>query len=97
MVREYGFSDALGPVAYRSEEQVGGMPGLQSRPYGDDTQRQVDAEVARLLRDAEDRADRLLAHHRDVFDDVVACLLDEEVLDGAAVYGLLDKPVPGGE
>ncbi len=90
MVREYGLSDRLGPVGYGMEDAPGGLPGLQSRPFAEETQKQIDEEVERLLRGAEARAEQLLADHRDVFDELVARLLDQEVVDGDEIYELLD-------
>ncbi|MGB9281863.1 MAG: hypothetical protein WCB57_17565, partial [Pseudonocardiaceae bacterium] len=37
-------------------------------PYSDETQRLVDREVARLVREAEQRATELLRTHRDELD-----------------------------
>src|SRR5262249_42484784 len=58
MVREFGLSPALGPVGYsdQSGQFLGGpvQDGLR-RPYSEETQRVVDQEVSRLLREAEER------------------------------------------
>src|SRR5262249_57213114 len=66
MVREFGLSSALGPVGYGSDspQYLGGpiQDGLR-RPYSEETQRVVDEEVARLLREAEQRAAALLNDH----------------------------------
>ena len=97
MIREFGLSPALGPVGYPEGGSVflgGGGPGLSSRPFAEATQAIIDAEVARLLRDAEQRASGLLETHRAQLDQLVGLLLDQETLDGAAVYHLLDKAVP---
>ncbi len=59
MVREFGLSATLGPVGYPEGGSVflgGGGPGLSSRPYAEATQAAIDTEVARLLRQAEQRA-----------------------------------------
>ncbi len=93
MVREFGLSEKLGPVSYPEDE--GEATALQGRPYAEDTQRQVDEEVARLLREAEQRAEHLLTRHRDAFDQLVERLLDEEVVDGATVYELVGRTPPG--
>jgi cell division protease FtsH len=54
----------------------------------------VDAEVARLLREAEGRATAALRAHRPVLDRLVALLLSEETVDGAVVYRLAGRPEP---
>lgn len=85
MVREFGLSPALGPVGYSQGGSVflgGGGPGLSRRPFAEATQAAVDAEVARLLREAEQRATELLGTHRDELHRLVELLLDEETVDG---------------
>jgi cell division protease FtsH len=97
MVREFGLSPALGPVGYPEGGSVflgGGGPGLSSRPFAEATQAAIDAEVSRLLREAEERATELLTAHRRELDDLAGLLLEDETVDGAAVYGLVGRPVP---
>jgi cell division protease FtsH len=62
-----------------------------TRPYSEQTQRIVDEEVARLLRQAEERAVALLRRHRRAMDHLAELLLEEETVDGAAVLGVLAK------
>ena len=66
MVRDFGLSTALGPVGYATGAadiyQATEQPW--ARPYSEQTQRVVDQEVARLLREAEQRAVALLRTHR---------------------------------
>jgi len=94
MVREFGLSPEMGPVGYSAEDEPGGVPGLHGRPYAEDTQTTIDSEVARILRDAEQRAEGFINDHREVFDQLVERLLDEELVDGADIYELLGRPVP---
>jgi cell division protease FtsH len=98
MVREFGLSPALGPVGYPEGGSVflgGGGPGLSSRPFAESTQAAIDAEVARLLREAEERATGLLRAHRRELGQLVELLLDQETVDGAAVYRIAGQPAPG--
>jgi cell division protease FtsH len=99
MVREFGLSDALGPVGYPEGGSVflgsGGGPGLSSRPFAEATQATIDTEVAKLLRQAEQTAIRLIREHRAELDELVALLLERETVDGADVYRIIGKPVPG--
>ncbi|MBL7498530.1 ATP-dependent zinc metalloprotease FtsH [Frankia nepalensis] len=90
MVREFGLSPALGPVGYGSRQQrfLGGEE-LVSRPYSEGTQKIVDDEVARILREAETRAVGLLRAHREALDSLAALLLEKETVDGAAVAEVL--------
>ena len=57
MVREWGMSDRIGPMAWGSQGMVFlGEDIMQSRDYSDETSRVVDEEVERILREQEDRA-----------------------------------------
>jgi cell division protease FtsH len=83
MVREWGLSERLGPVGLNPDGPgYLGEAGFVSRSYSDDTQRAIDEEVARLLREAEQRATELLRTHRDALDQIVALLIEKEVIDG---------------
>jgi len=94
MVREFGLSPALGPVGYSTESPryLGGPieDGLH-RPYSEETQRIVDEEVSRLLREAEQRAVGLLREHRDALDWLAARLIEQETVDGSVVLEVLGK------
>jgi cell division protease FtsH len=95
MVREFGLSEKLGPVGYPEGGSVflgGGGQGLSSRPYAEETQAVIDAEVSRLLREAEGRAVSLLEAHRPELDALVALLLEKETVDGSDVYRLAGRP-----
>jgi len=95
MVREFGMSAAVGPVGYPEGGSVflgGGGPGMSSRPYAEATQAVIDAEVAKLLREAESRAVELLRTHRLELDSLVNLLLERETVDGSDVYRLAGRP-----
>jgi cell division protease FtsH len=98
MVREFGLSSKLGPVGYPEGGSVflggGGGPGLSSRPYAESTQAMIDAEVSRLLREAEQRAVTLIRTHQGDLDRLSDLLVDQETVDGEEVYRLLGLPVP---
>jgi cell division protease FtsH len=97
MVRELGLSPAVGPVAYPRGGSVfldGGSPGMSSRPFAEATQAAIDAEVARLLREAEEHAVSLLRARKAELDQLVGLLIEQETVDGEAVYRVLGMPVP---
>ena len=85
MVREYGLSPRLGPVSYP-------LPAHPTdeleRPYAEHTQRQIDGEVVRMLREAEEQASLLLERHRAALDELTQRLLAAETLDGQVVYDI---------
>jgi len=95
MVREFGLSPVLGPIGYPEGGSVflgGGGPGLSSRPYAEATQAAIDGEVAKLLRQAEERAVEVLKSHRPELDSLVDLLLQKETVDGTDVYRLAGRP-----
>jgi cell division protease FtsH len=95
MVREFGMSQALGPVGFASGSPLFlGTEEVRSRPYAEQTQRVVDQEVAELLREAEGRATAMLEGHRDALDRLTELLLERETVDGTDVDGALGR-VPG--
>ena len=95
MVREFGLSPTLGPIGYPEGGSVflgGGGPGMSSRPFAEATQAEIDREVSRLLREAEERAVELLKEHRAELDALVGVLLEKETVDGSDVYRLAGQP-----
>ena len=95
MVREFGLSKTLGPIGYPEGGSVflgSGGPGMSSRPFAEDTQAEIDREVAKLLREAEKRAVDLLTSHRSVLDALANLLLEDETVNGSEVYRLAGLP-----
>jgi cell division protease FtsH len=92
MVREWGMSDRIGPMAWGSQGAVFlGEDLMHTRDYSDDTARVIDEEVERILREQEERGRRTLREHRGGLDAVAAALLEHETLDGAEVTRLVDE------
>jgi cell division protease FtsH len=98
MVREFGLSPEIGPVGYPASGpgHLGTTLGA-GRPYAEDTQRVIDREVSRLLREAERRATDMLSEHRGSIDRLVERLLESETVDGQDVYAITGRPMPGQE
>jgi cell division protease FtsH len=107
MVTQFGMSDRLGPVSYRAgEEHVFlGKEIHESRDFSDGTASLIDAEVQRILREADQRAYELISEHRAEMEKLVEALLQQEELDREEVERLLGikrsdpesngKPEPG--
>jgi cell division protease FtsH len=92
MVREWGMSKEIGPMAWGSQGQVFlGEDLIHTRDYSDDTSKVIDDEVERILREQEARAIDLLTQHRRGLDAVAHSLLEFETLDGATVSRLVDE------
>ena len=92
MVREWGMSDRVGPMAWGSQGMVFlGEDLMHTRDYSDETSRVIDEEVERILREQEERATAKLSKHRKGLDAVAAALLENETIDGAEVKRLVDE------
>jgi cell division protease FtsH len=95
MVRDWGMSVKLGPVGFSSDgPNYLGIEEARPRTYAEQTQRLIDEEVSRLLREAEARATEVLVSHRDVLDRLVQSLLEKETIDGDEVYAMAGRPRP---
>ncbi|MBV8949837.1 MAG: cell division protein FtsH, partial [Actinobacteria bacterium] len=91
MVREWGMSDRIGPMAWGSQGAVFlGEDLVHTRDYSDETARVIDEEVERILREEEERARKVLGGHRAGLEAVARSLLERETLDGAEVGRLVD-------
>ncbi|MFN2524757.1 MAG: ATP-dependent zinc metalloprotease FtsH [Actinomycetota bacterium] len=97
MVGRFGMSPALGRVrllASEAEQYLGGDIGLTQ--LSADTHAELDAEIARLLEEAESEALRILTERREILDEMAARLEVEETLEGVEL-GLLMRKVPADE
>ncbi len=94
MVREWGMSDRIGPMAWGSQGAVFlGEDLVHTRDYSDETARVIDEEVERVLRTEEERTRSLITKYRSGLDAVAQALLQHETLDGLEVERLVDGAV----
>jgi cell division protease FtsH len=93
MVREWGMSDRVGPMAWSSQQQVFLGEDIMSagREYSDDTAKLLDEEIARILTEQEARAQHLLTRHRRGLELIAAALLEHETIDGREVARLIQQ------
>jgi cell division protease FtsH len=90
MVREWGMSHRVGPMAWGSQGAVFlGDDLMHTRDYSDETARVIDEEVERILRQQEDRCREVLTEQRNGLDLVARALLEHETIDGPEVYRLV--------
>jgi cell division protease FtsH len=91
MVREWGMSTRIGPMAWGSQGQVFlGDDLMHTRDYSDDTARVIDEEVERILREQETRCREVLTENRKGLDLVARALLEYETIGGAEVTRLIE-------
>ncbi|SVB91746.1 uncharacterized protein METZ01_LOCUS244600, partial [marine metagenome] len=99
MVREWGMSDVVGPMAWGSHNQVFlGDEMLAARDYSDETARVIDEEVQRILTEQEARCRALLTEQRHSLNLIARALLEHETISGDEVdrlVGLAADPSAG--
>jgi cell division protease FtsH len=97
MVAEYGMSDVLGPVAVnaRARPPFLPLPGMEGPDaVAQETAREVDLEVKRLMTEAREAAAGILLEHQKTLDAVIRLLLEREVVEGEEIRRLLTAETP---
>ncbi|RMH76561.1 MAG: ATP-dependent zinc metalloprotease FtsH, partial [Actinomyces sp.] len=98
MVREWGMSDELGPMAWGPQSQVFlGEDLVHTRDYSDETAHVIDTAVERILVEQQDRCRRVLERHRRALDLVARALLEHETITGDEVNRLIAVAEAGGD
>ncbi|UTX51482.1 ATP-dependent zinc metalloprotease FtsH [Candidatus Saccharibacteria bacterium TM7i] len=96
MVIEQGMGTKLRDQVFH--EDNGGMVFdkiTHERPYSDETAREIDAEVAVLIREAAVRAEAVINANRTALDTLAEALVDKETLEEDAVAEILkDTKLP---
>ncbi len=92
MVREWGMSKEIGPMAWGPNNQVFlGEDLMHTRDYSDHTSQTIDDEVDRILREQETRAIEVLTLHRRGLEALTRALLEHETIDGDEAARLIDE------
>jgi cell division protease FtsH len=91
MVCEYGMS-RLGPLTFgKKEEQIFlGREIAQHRDFSEETARQIDLEVRRLIDEAYQSAHAIVETHADAMHRIAAALLERETIDAEEVKMLIE-------
>ncbi|MFH2204699.1 MAG: ATP-dependent zinc metalloprotease FtsH [Elusimicrobiota bacterium] len=82
MVMEFGMSEKMGPMTYRKQdgEVFLGRDISRGQGYSENTAKDIDAEVQRILGDALKRARAVLKKNKTVLDKLAARLIEKEVI-----------------
>jgi len=91
MVCEYGMS-RLGPLTFgKKEEQIFlGREIAQHRDFSEETARQIDLEVRRLIDEAYQTAHSIVESNKDAMHRIAAALLERETIDAEEVRMLIE-------
>jgi cell division protease FtsH len=96
MVCEYGMS-RLGPLTFgKKEEQIFlGREIAQHRDFSEETARQIDLEVRRLIDEAYQAAHNIVETNADAMHRIAAALLERETIDAEEIKMLIEgKELP---
>ena len=98
MVCTYGMSERVGLArcGHRPAAFLGGIDSQSQRDCSEETAREIDEEVKKLLDRCYAEAKEVLSVHRDQLENVAAELLKRETIDGPSFYQLIGRPMPAG-
>ncbi|MCI1243868.1 MAG: ATP-dependent zinc metalloprotease FtsH [Acetobacter fabarum] len=88
MVTEWGMSDKLGMIAYADEDQGNSFFGA-ARNFSEQTARDIDVEVKRLIDEAYVQARNYLHDHVDELHRLAEALLEYETLTGEEIRQIM--------
>ena len=93
MVMNYGMSSELGVQIFGqpNHEVFLGRDYGNTQDYSEETARRIDDEVARIMKEAHDRAYDILSTHGDQMKLMASVLLERETVDGEECTALLDN------
>ncbi|MBW1990386.1 MAG: ATP-dependent zinc metalloprotease FtsH, partial [Deltaproteobacteria bacterium] len=97
MIRDWGMSEKLGPLSYsREEDQVFlGKEISRSRDYSEETAREIDAEIRKLVMNAYAKAKEVLENNQDILHKLAELLLEKETILGSQMDELIREMRPG--
>ena len=95
MVCSYGMSDKFGFQAFHEQNSL--TTAELPPAFSEETSREIDTEVAKLINDAYIRAENLLSENRDKLEKLATALLETETIDGRDVETLLGIKKPTDE
>jgi cell division protease FtsH len=81
MVQEFGMSDRLGPVNFAERQHPFLMESFEARDYSDETAREIDQEVRRIIGSAAEKTRKILAENRPKLERLARLLVEKEVVE----------------
>lgn len=81
MVAEWGMSDKIGPVSYGDNQQLFLGRDYQTRTsYSEEKAKLIDAEVESIIKNAHERATKLLKDNKNLLDNMARLLVERETI-----------------
>jgi cell division protease FtsH len=94
MVKSYGMSDKLGTVTLDRERQplfIQIQAPQEKGDYSEETAREIDCEVRRIIDEQYERVKRILAEKKRALIEGAKVLLEREVISGGDLKAIMDK------
>jgi cell division protease FtsH len=91
MVKEYGMSEKMGYVTFEKEKKPLFLPSslISSREYSEDTARQIDEEVKKIVDGSHREAKEILTAKKNELGELARLLLEKEVVEEADLKKIL--------
>jgi cell division protease FtsH len=94
MVKEFGMSDKLGYVTFEKEKKPLFLPSslFPTREYSEDTAKQIDEEVKKIVDETYLRVKEILTAKKDKMEELARLLLEKEVVEEQDLKRILEIP-----
>ena len=94
MVKEYGMSEKMGYVTFEKEKKPLFLPStlISSREYSEDTARQIDEEVKKIVDESHRKAKEILTAKKNELGELARLLLEREVVEEVDLKKILQPP-----
>ncbi|MBI3814475.1 MAG: ATP-dependent metallopeptidase FtsH/Yme1/Tma family protein [Nitrospinae bacterium] len=93
MVKEYGMSERLGPIAFERDRrplflELGGIPKSE---FSEETAKIIDEEVKKIISETYTRVKEIKKKKRDKLDIIAKLLLEKEVIEGDELRKIINS------
>lgn len=93
MVTEFGMSEKIGPLSLKKDETEVflGRDIMRQPGYSNETSRNIDEEVKRIVNDAYFKAKNILIENKHVLDKLASTLMEKETVDGSEIDAMIEQ------
>ncbi|MDP2966956.1 MAG: ATP-dependent zinc metalloprotease FtsH [bacterium] len=93
MVKEYGMS-SLGPISFGEKEELAflGREISEQRNYSEKIASQIDKEVKKFIKNAENQARKILTKKRKLLEKIAKTLIEKETIEREEFENLIKTP-----
>jgi cell division protease FtsH len=95
MIKEYGMSEKFGPLTFEKERRplfLDIMAPQGPKEYSEETARELDQEVKRLVDESYRKVKEMLTANQDKLKKLAGVLLERETLEGDEIRKILELP-----